>query len=218
MRAIVVVHVPKAGGSSLLLDLGRAYSATELVERGPNLVRFRSRRHADVELYHLGHDTRLPEAMTLTRLKQQLPHAIAVSLVRDPYRRLFSAFRYLERGGKSPADAADAKQHIAPFHGDFRRFVIEGLGQSSALLQQVHLRTQSSCLCNEEGRLLVEHVGRLESIEASYQALGDALGISLPRPSRVNCSQPREEPYDDEMRAIVARVYAEDFERLGYAP
>jgi hypothetical protein len=77
--------------------------------------------------------------------------------------------------------------------------------------------TQTGCLVDESGCLLVDFVGRFENLEADFKTICDKVGITASLP-HIYKSDRRgyRDYYDPETRDITARLYAEDIERFGY--
>ena len=70
-----------------------------------------------------------------------------------------------------------------------------------------------------DGKIAVDFVGRFENLDADFQVICEALGINpVPKLPHFNPGEhrPYQEYYDDETRAIVADVYADDIETFGY--
>ena len=78
--------------------------------------------------------------------------------------------------------------------------------------------TQSSWLCDAEGRLLVDFVGRVEHIYDDLGSVGRRLGLrplELPQRNRSKHDDYRTY-YNDRTREQVAEHFREDIERFGY--
>jgi hypothetical protein len=92
--------------------------------------------------------------------------------------------------------------------GSFRHFVFSR--KKSAF-------TQTGCLVDESGSLLVDFVGRFESLETDFKTICDKVGITANLP-HINKSDRTayQDYYDSETRDLTARLYAEDIERFGY--
>jgi hypothetical protein len=220
MKEVCFVHVPKTGGHSLLAAAVAALGRVEIASAGQNYFNYRVTHRPDLTLTYIGHEGRLNNYMTIARYKKQHPNCFAFAFTRNPYDRLVSAFHYLSKGGMNEADRYDSAMYLRAYEGDFRRFVLHALGgpEPPRIFQQIHLRPQLDWLCDEAGRIVIDYLGRFESMESAYGELGCRLGIALPPPSHENKSEHLhyENYYDESMRALVARAYRADFERLGY--
>jgi hypothetical protein len=220
MQEVCFVHVPKSGGQSLLADGVTALGGAELAIKGQNYLTYRFKQRPNLIVTHIGHNGRLPHYMTIARYKRQHPQCFAFAFTRNPYDRLVSAFHYLSKGGMNEADQRDSVEYVGEYEGDFRRFVLHALTgpEPPRIFRQIHLRPQVDWLCDESGRIMVDYLGHFESIESGYEELGRQLGVVLPAPSHENKSHHwhYETYYDERLRALVARAYRDDFERLGY--
>jgi hypothetical protein len=137
------------------------------------------------------------------------------AFVRNPWDRLYSAFRYLKAGGWDKKDAAWAADHLSEFD-DFNVFVKQWLCEAN-IQKHRHFWPQHRFICDRSGTLLVDYLGYFETLEQDVQMVGNRLGISVslgihntnPGPSYLQA-------YDTEARHVVAHVYAQDIALLGY--
>lgn len=76
-----------------------------------------------------------------------------------------------------------------------------------------------SSIFDDEGRRLVDFVGRFERLQEDFDAACDLAGIPRRKLPRTNDSRglPMAELYDHASRSIVERLYAPDIERFGYS-
>jgi len=136
--------------------------------------------------------------------------------VRNPWDRLYSAYRYLKNGGWDDKDRAWATAHLGRFY-DFNTFVKTWLDREN-MMRHVHFWPQSEFLCDAHGRLLIDYVAYFETLEQDFERIKARLGIDA-RMRQLNRS-PRSsylDAYDAEARAIVGQIYQEDIERFGYS-
>ena len=77
--------------------------------------------------------------------------------------------------------------------------------------------TQTSCLVDGSGNLLVDFIGQFENLNEDFQSICHKVGISANLP-HINKSKRMgyQDYYDVETRDLTARLYAEDIERFGY--
>jgi len=76
-----------------------------------------------------------------------------------------SAFAYLNGGGLTDEDAADAQEYTQPFP-DFREFVFNGLERAAC--EQKHFRPQCYWLTDDDGRVVANFIGRTEALQAGF--------------------------------------------------
>ncbi|MFG0285470.1 MAG: sulfotransferase family 2 domain-containing protein [Phycisphaerales bacterium JB039] len=144
------------------------------------------------------------------------PSYYRFAFIRNPWDRLHSAYQFLRAGGMLPADRHFAEQHLARYatFGDFvKRWVNE---QNISLW--LHFWPQVHFLQNAAGRIDLSFIGRFETMESDYNQVRERLGAGSPllRRNSARAPVPYIDAYDDESRAIVARVYREDIARLDY--
>jgi len=137
------------------------------------------------------------------------------SFVRNPWDRVVSTYFFLKRGGMNEADAAWAKANLANYP-TFESFVKGWLNEDN-IHSWEHFRPQYYFICDEEGRVQVDFVGRVENMEHDFNVVAARLGCSRPL-AKVNVGNLKHysQYYTEESREIVARVYARDVELFKY--
>lgn len=128
------------------------------------------------------------------------------AFVRNPFDRFVSYCAFMLRGGdlfhKRPQEV-------------MRHFLFEQPPE-----QHILFRSQASLLVGDDGRsLLTDAVGRVEDMQASYDAICARIGIPTQRLDRVNASEHGDyrQYYDQVLLDGVAARYAQDLELFGYA-
>ncbi|MEO6388560.1 MAG: sulfotransferase family 2 domain-containing protein [Croceibacterium sp.] len=142
------------------------------------------------------------------------------TVVRDPWRRLASAYHFALRGRGEGGMSADVAPHVhrqIAAIPSFEHFVKDWLPQQDLMKLDGVLRPQVYYAVARDGTVPFDHVGRLEELSATSDWLSNVLGRKIEFP-RTNTSGPseRRDEFDPEMRDIVARLYAEDVSRFGY--
>jgi hypothetical protein len=199
----IFVHIPKCGGQSVeLAFLGLLGLAWE--NRAPLLLRptidpsFGPPRLAHLaasEYVGCGHVT-----------QAQFNSYFKFSFVRNPWDRIVSEYRFRGYQGVE----------------NFRTFVLRELPEPSWSDEYRHIVPQHELLCNPEGDLLVDFVGRFESFQEDFNKVCNRLSISSIILPHVNRSlQAGRHPhyteyYDDEAREFVGSLYSGDVEMFGY--
>jgi hypothetical protein len=80
-------------------------------------------------------------------------------------------------------------------------------------------RRQSDMLCDSNGTLLVDVVGKYETLQQDFAAIADRLGLkdaSLPWRNTSGNREAARAPVDPADRAYLAEMYAKDYELFGY--
>lgn len=198
---IVFIHVPKAAGTSI----------TDAI-----YGRF------------LGHFELVDVLRTGSKDVLTLPR---FSVVRNPWDRLLSAYRFARAGKGSVARVKEGDDTVVDvtirfperYQGascsSFDRFVAEWLdGRELSKLDSV-FRPQSDYLVDRKGKIGVDHLGRVEDLKATEKWLCDVLRrrTAIPHMNSTGQKIDYRTQYSPETRAIVERLYARDIELLGYA-
>lgn len=198
--AVVMIHVPRAAGTSLSYELyGRFighFSVTELIAAAPY------------------------DVAALPRF----------AVVRNPWDRLVSAWSFARRGfslvepagASSPGDAARVRirreeQYQIPEFESFERFVQEWLA-----LRDVHrldgvFRPQVEYVCDPAGAVPLDFLGRFEQLDETAKWLSHATGRQFNLP-RLNASErgAYRSHYSPELVQLVGEIYAKDIAAFGY--
>jgi hypothetical protein len=186
----IFVHVPKTGGISVSKSLFGNYSGG----------------HYEIEWYRRHYQKR-----TFSRY-------FKFSFVRNPWDRLYSAFNFLGSGGFHSGDQQWFEENLAKYTC-FDDFVLAWLSTETVRSGHIHFRPQHRFLCSISGELLVDFVGRFESLEQDYefvrQRIGGGADLKHLNSSRQNTDYARH--YSREAAERVARVYSRDIELFGYS-
>ena len=138
------------------------------------------------------------------------------TIARNPWDRVFSAWRFLRAGGMGEDDREWAQRHLSDYDS-FRDFILRGLGREE-IQSALHFRPQHEFVCESGSTTpMVDYVGYLETLESDFQAICERLGVKATLP-RLNASgnNSYRDAYDAETRAIVATRYRRDIELFGY--
>lgn len=199
------IHVPKTAGSSVAFALWPHADHVDdyWMTRGLALVGIHVNHYAPYRLKKFR--THTPAAV----LQRQLPADVFADLfkfafVRNPWDLLVSSYHFLLANGR----------HHRRRHA--RRL------RSFAAYAAYEIRrgkmSQSAMLAGHDGRLLVDFVGRFESLPDDFAFICQVLELeaSLPRANTSRHADYRSY-YDDRLAAEVGRFFAADIERFGYA-
>lgn len=162
--------------------------------------------------------TKRPSRMTRAEVRA-LPDLYKVCLVRDPYTRTLSAYLDKIAGRKA--------QSRRPL-----RLMRDRFGTDSPSFEQFCLYLQDGGLYDDNHWAPQTHglvlpieafdlVGRFESLNREIETIttrlfGAPRGTGLRRGPRSNANDATDRHYTGQAREIVRRLYAEDFEALGY--
>jgi len=127
------------------------------------------------------------------------------AFVRNPWERLVSEYHYILS---------------RPEHGRHAR--VSQLGSFGEFIRmQIPRRDayQLSMLCDRKGNLLMDFVGKLENLQADWEAVCNAIGIpqqSLPRRNKTSYGR-YQDSYDPAAIDLVAEHWAAEIELFGYS-
>ena len=161
------------------------------------------------------------------------------SIVRHPIDRALSLFRYIEDQARPPRKPwsrrvidrtagrgrKPGREHQALSWPEVRAYLdsdtISDYLRHPLLADAPGMKVQSSSLCDQSGRLIVDFVGRYETLDADISYVRHHLGLPhrpLPwlNPSKQNGYLPTDLSPED--RAYLATRYEEDFRRFDYQP
>ena len=126
------------------------------------------------------------------------------AFVRNPWERFvsYTAFMHRQDGG-----------FIADPHRAMGR-VLADPGHHAKIV----FRPQHEFICDDRGEIMVDFVGRHETMQASFDAICARIGLASEPLERVNASShgPWRAYYTEALKARVAEVYARDIEIFGY--
>ncbi len=189
-RRCIFIHVPKCAGVSVSRSLFGDMVATHLAVKSFQLI----------------------------YSKQEFESYFKFTFVRNPWDRLFSAFRFLKRGGMTDKDRAWANTQLAPYD-TFDDFVRRWVTAKNVASWQ-HFKPQHRFLLDPAGRLQIDYVGRFETLEQDFCHIAERLGIERTIAHHNRTDGPSATDYrsfyTDETRRIVADVYRRDIELFDY--
>lgn len=156
------------------------------------------------------------------------PGLFSFAFVRNPWDRLVSCYRDKVNGEAMDFTGLDRERGVAHCLArfdsiragmSFEEFV-EAVAAIPDEEADEHFRSQHRFVCDRNGALAVDFLGRFESLEADWARVCGVLdlpGVVLPR-TQVSGEPVRyEEYYSAESRELVRRRFARDVERFGYS-
>ena len=185
----IFVHIPKCAGISI----------------SHSLFGFNAGTHKTIKEYQIAFNAKEFNAF------------YKFTIVRNPWDRLLSAYRFLMLGGRNGFDKRWSETHLAKYP-DFRAFVLNGLSEDEVLRWQ-HFRPQSDFLVDGAGNMPMDFIGRFETLDEDFQTIAKKLGksVSLQVANKTAGEKVRyKDAYDDEMMKRVAEVYQDDIRLLNY--
>ena len=196
----VFVAIPKTGTHSVRQAL-RAHLGTEDIEQ---VGLFVNKRFPYEELAKIKHGHLSLQQLRPFLGEQKFSEYFKFAFVRNPYDRFVSYCAFMTRNGdvfsRNPKAVMRHMLFVEPPE------------------QHILFQAQNSLLTDENGLLLTNYIGRVEQMQASYNAICERIGISLQFLEKVNSTSRRDyrEYYDEELKQAVGRRYARDIELFGY--
>ena len=137
------------------------------------------------------------------------------AFVRNPWDRLYSAFRYLKSGGWNKEDKKWAETHLSQFD-DFNDFVNEWLTTEN-IQKHMHFKPQHEFICDSHGNILIDYLAYFETLEKDFEIITTQLDIDAKLGTHnVNPGKNYKDIYSDDSKSKVGLVYEKDVALFGY--
>ena len=196
----IFAAIPKTGTHSVRQALREHLSADDIEQVGLFVnKRFPFEELAAARHGHLG----------LAQVRPFLGEAVFASyfkfgFVRNPFDRFVSYCAFMTR--------ANDEFERAP------REVMRHILFEMRPMQHILFQPQHTVLADADGRLLSDYVGRVEDMQASYDAICERIGIPTRALEQVNSSRRGDyrQYYDQALVDGVAELYRRDLELFGY--
>lgn len=183
----IFIHVPKAAGTSINKALGKK---SEL-----------GRLHLPWYVYQKANPKKFREYFKF-------------AFVRNPWDRAYSAYHYVMRGGNGKNDL-DYREMFKAYK-DFNDFVINGLGAGK--FQNIPLfLPQVDFVLDFNQKIVVDFLGRYESLEHDFQVVARRLGLKNDLPKyNVNKRSHDLIPMNCQAIEVIGDIYQQDINFFGY--
>jgi hypothetical protein len=217
----IFIHIPKTAGQSIerfILNL----HGLPWEEREPLLLRHNPEPNKGPEW--LAHLTAQEYTDCEYLTENTFSNYFSFSFVRNPWAKLVSEYHYGEYDKKY----------------SFKKFILSGFPEKDSYSDSYrHLIPQHEFLLNKDGKLMVDFVGKFESLQEDFNHMCQKIGIehsSLPYTNnlpKVNGrlkrklisflgkSKPSKKHYtsyyDKESERIVSEIYTEDIKLFNYS-
>jgi hypothetical protein len=99
------------------------------------------------------------------------------SFVRNPFDRLYSAYKFLNAGGMNHLDKIAFQTHLSEFE-DFEDLILNGLNKK-LIYQITHFIPQHEYLCDKSVCILVVFIGRFENLDKDILLLSKKLNKNV---------------------------------------
>jgi hypothetical protein len=143
----------------------------------------------------------------------------AFAFVRNPWDRALSAYRFARIGRTAEMGIRNAEKYKGAEFSTFRQFVTEWLAHQDLSKCDYVFQRQCDFLCDANGALIVDFVGRTETIGADMAIIEGRLGrrLELPRLNQVSGMHDFKKAYTtEEMIEVIGAKYEQDIRLFGY--
>jgi hypothetical protein len=141
------------------------------------------------------------------------------SFVRNPWDRLFSAYKFAKAGGTESMGVSSPEKYKIPEFESFERFVFEWFYKKDIEKEDYIFQPQWCFLCDQESNIMVDYVGKTESLEKDIQFVESKIARRLDI-MRVNSTSQEtgfEKAYTHpDMIEVVRLKYKKDINLFGY--
>jgi hypothetical protein len=186
----IFIHVPKAAGTSVSMAL---YGRT------------------------LGHYSANEIQDKFPKLFQR---SFVFSLVRNPWDRTLSAYRFAKVGRTESMGVHNPEQYKVPGFDSFESFVLDWLPRQKLATSDYIFREQRDFLVDSKGDICVDYVGRVEGIGESLEYVSKNLGRNIVAGHSNSTSDKknnfRSQYVNSEMIDVVASIYGSDITMFDY--
>ena len=186
-KKIIFIHIPKTAGISLVKSI-----FGDVTLEG----------HRSVSFYKQVFGSRYSDFFTFT-------------IVRNPWDRLYSAYKFLEKGGMNIHDKNAFETHLSIYR-DFEDFVLNGLNEK-IIWKITHLIPQHEFVCDKNGKIIVDHIGRFENLNKSIEKINDILksDFKLEHHNKTD-KKDYKDIYTTKMIEKVHQIYQKDIDIFEY--
>lgn len=134
------------------------------------------------------------------------------SFVRNPWDKVLSHYRF-----RVKTNQTELGTRTIPFSD----WVIRAYGEQDPLYydQPKMFMAQTGWICDPEGSVLVDFIGRFETLESDFSEVAQRLGRKVELPHLKRSSEGRRshrESYSGEAAAVIERVFRQDLDVFGY--
>ena len=200
LHKFIFVAIPKTGTHSVRQALRDHMGPADLEQVGL----FVQKRFPIPDLAKLQHGHLSLQQIRPYLRPEEWQDFFKFAFVRNPFDRFISYCAFMTR--------SDGRFEREP-QAVMRHFLFEAPPHGHLLFQPQH-----QFLTGPDGDLLADHVGRVESMQQSYDEIAARIGIASRPLDKVNASTRRDyrEYYDQQLIDGVTSIYARDLELFGY--
>jgi len=137
------------------------------------------------------------------------------TIVRNPWDRLYSSYKFLQKGGINIHDKNAFETHLS-IYKDFEDFVLNGLNEK-IISKITHFIPQHEFICDKNGKIIVDYVGKFENLNKLVDKINDILKseFKLEHHNKTN-KKDYKDIYTTEMIEKVHQIYQKDIDIFEY--
>lgn len=209
----IFIHVSKVGGQSITNAL-MPFAATRWQSAIHPVIPFRLQLKVFTKLkQHFGirfmpqpyDDHVFAKDVVRSMGLSNFENYFSFGFVRNPWARIVSIYTYARANRRHYLHREIVKL------GSFEEFVRWNC------LNGRHIHSQAEYLCDESCELIVDYVGKLESLERDFEVISQRIGQKIKLPVyNVSRRDDYRDYYDSETKALVERSYADDSRLFNY--
>ena len=128
--------------------------------------------------------------------------------VRNPYKRLFSAYTFLKQGGINNQDLEFSKSYLKEYI-NFNEFVLKGL-EKKEIMNWVHFKPQYTFICDKNDKVVMDFIGKVENLNTDFNTVCKQLNIKSELQT-LNKSKIIKNEFSEEIKTIIKLKYQKDF-------
>lgn len=183
------IHIPKAAGTSVGIAL-----------YGRNVGHRKAQYYQDVS-------------------KSTFNSLYKFSVVRNPWDRALSAYNFVKNGGTRYVQPTPNSIYSQPVFDSFSSFVENWLPYADLSKSDVVFEPQYKYICDKRDRIIIDFVGKIESIEADMAIIGKEIGkdINLKRLNATRSENTYRDYYTEKTKVIINQIYEKDIEIFEYS-
>lgn len=219
---LIFVAIPKTGTTSV------SHALKDISDRNGEELRllkeyvdddFRSRHRLDEIGDKKPGRTKHLSALQLKYIlgEQEFARCFKFTLVRNPWARIVSRYFFTHRQSEPSEEEKVRRGTTRKFHD--KEFEVWVRDRWKKFRSRGKGNDQLDKLTDLDGQLIVDHVGRLENVQACLDIVCDRLGVDRIEVPHVNGTKHKRyiDYYTDETRDMVAEMCRRDIEYFGYS-
>lgn len=145
--------------------------------------------------------------------------SFSFSLVRNPWDRLLSAYRFAKKGRTETMGMKNPKQYQIPEFDSFESFVLKWLAHKNVDELDFVFQTQSHFLVGVNGKPLPDYIGKLEDMDESISYIESRINrkLNIPHANKVEKKGSYRDYYiSQKMIDVVHEKYHSDINLFEY--